>query len=122
MSIEAYKETVKESEDPRSMERRILSKVTRKIERAASTENGGDPSLNQELAEALDKNRLFWATICHDLTDPENAHEDTFKASMLSLGISVDRETRSVLLHKEGRRSKIDTLIDINRKIIAGLS
>jgi len=66
-------------------------------------------------ARALADNRRLWMMVSNLLRDPENALPDTLKASILSVGVTVQREMDQDTLD-------FDFLISINENIAAGLA
>jgi len=64
---------------------------------------------------AVADNRRLWMMVSDLLRDPANALPDTLKASILSVGVTVQREM-------EQDRPDFDFLISINENIAAGLA
>jgi flagellar protein FlaF len=124
MSLAAYKKTIRESESPRQIERRILSRVTYDL---THTGQGYDASETGEarlailaggLRDSLYENQKFWAAMRYDLSETDNALPDGLKASLISIALWVDRET-SALMAGQGR---LTALIEVNTNITSGLS
>ena len=63
---------------------------------------------------ALADNRRLWMTVSDLLRDPGNALPDPLKASILSVGVTVQREM-------DQEKPDFDFLISINENIAAGL-
>lgn len=63
---------------------------------------------------ALADNRRLWMTVCDLLRDPDNALPEKLRASILSIGKTVQREM-------DQDRPDFDFLISINDHIAAGL-
>jgi flagellar biosynthesis activator protein FlaF len=124
MSLAAYKKTIRESETPRQIERRILSQVTHDIaEKGRGFDATGDRAerlaiLAAGLRDALYQNQRFWSALRHDLIEQGNAMPPTMKASLISLALWVDRQTTG-LMAGEGN---LAGLVDINTNIAAGLA
>lgn len=124
MSIAAYKTTIRESESPRQIERRLLIRVTSLLDQHAhsydSAPAGFDrmTQLSPELRGALSDNLAIWAALKSDLALPENGLPADLRAMLISLALWVDRQTNSVL----GGAGGIAALVEINRNIISGLS
>tara|TARA_R110002020_G_C16014160_1_gene751359 strand:+ start:50 stop:454 length:405 start_codon:yes stop_codon:yes gene_type:complete len=124
MGLAAYKRTIRESETPRQIERRIISRVTHELsEKGQGFDATEDKThrlaiLAAGLRDALSDNQRFWSALRHDLASPENAMPDTLKASLISIALWVDRQTFS-LMAGEGRLSG---LVEINENIAAGLA
>ena len=73
MSLAAYKKTIRESESPRQIERRILSRVTSDLTLtgegfdASETSEGRLSILAAGLRDSLYENQRFWAALRYDL-------------------------------------------------------
>ena len=124
MSIAAYKTTIRESETPRQIERRVLSRVTGQMaaraeafDRAESARDRGT-LLAEGLREDLATNQKFWSELQFDLSQPGNALPAELRAGLISLAIWVDRQTSTVM----GGHAGVRALVDINRSIVAGLA
>lgn len=124
MSIAAYKKTIRESESPRQIERRILSRITGDLERNAA-EYDGMATREDRLAilsggfrQTLTDNQTLWSTLRHDLSSPGNALPAALRAQLVSLALWVERQTSVVL----GGGAGAAALRDVNRNIVAGLS
>ena len=63
-------------------------------------------------------NRRLWATLADDCSHPGNTLPEATRAQIISLSLFVHRHTSQVMRGE----SDIDTLIDINRTIMQGLS
>lgn len=114
MSVSAYKKTIKETESPRNIEKRVFSRITGQLE---NLEDNPEKVLNQEYKDALWENQKLWMALRSDLVLPENSLPPQLKAQLISLGIWVDNHTQKVL---KGQ-GKIQDLISVNKNIIAGL-
>lgn len=123
MSIAAYKRTISETESPRQIERRVLSRVTSELERFAPEFDAAEQGLDKlsilanGLRDALWQNQRVWQTLQHDLASEGNSLSPDLRAGLLSLAIWVDTHTRGVM---KGQ-NKAGPLIDINRTIIRAL-
>jgi flagellar protein FlaF len=124
MSLAAYKKTIRESESPRQIERRILSRVTFDLTRTGEGFDASETSqarlaiLAGGLRDSLYENQKFWAAMRYDLSETTNALPDSLKASLISIALWVDRET-SALMAGQGR---LAPLIEVNSNITAGLA
>ncbi|MDG1128264.1 MAG: flagellar biosynthesis regulator FlaF [Paracoccaceae bacterium] len=123
MSLAAYKTTIRHSESPRQIERRILSRLTGALEAhcafdTATTAADRLGTLSGGLRDALAENQKFWTELKYDLALPGNALSPDLRAGLVSLAIWVDRQTADIMGGKPGVRA----LAEINRSILAGLS
>ncbi|SFT08824.1 flagellar protein FlaF [Sulfitobacter marinus] len=124
MSLAAYKKTIRESETPRQIERRILSRVTHDLaEKGKAFDASDSPAdrlaiLSEGLRDSLYENQRFWSTLRHDLAEPENTMPAALKASLISLALWVDRQTSGLM----AGQGSVAGLVEINTNIVAGLS
>ncbi|HIF78755.1 MAG TPA: flagellar biosynthesis regulator FlaF [Sulfitobacter sp.] len=124
MGLAAYKRTIRESETPRQIERRILSRVTHDLaEKGQGFDATDDKSerlniLASGLRDAIYENQRFWSALRHDLSEPENKMPNALKASLISIALWVDRHS-TALMAGEGR---LAGLVEINGNIAAGLA
>lgn len=124
MGLAAYKRTIRESETPRQIERRILSRVTHDLSEKGqgfdATQDKGERLniLASGLRDAIHENQRFWTALRYDLSDPGNAMPAALKASMISIALWVDRHS-TALMAGEGR---LAGLVEINTNIAAGLA
>ena len=114
MSFQAYQKAATRSEDPRSTEYRLFAQVTRALMDASQA----DKLEIARRAEALDWNRRMWSNFALDCSSEENQLPEQLRASIISLSLFVSKHT-SVVMRGE---DDFETLIDINRTIMQGLS
>lgn len=123
MSISSYKTALRQTESPRSIERRILTQITSRLkahqEAFDSAEPGAGrlPILAGPLREAIAQNSQLWLAFSADLMTPGNTLPAEVRAGLLSLARFVERHSAEVL---RGHGS-IKALIDVNVPIIASL-
>lgn len=123
MSLSAYKQTLKKTEPPRSMERRILNQLNARlgVHQGAydATEEGGARLgiLAGPLREAIHDNVRLWLEFKTDLSGSGNTLPPEMRANLLSLAIYVERQTGLVL---KGQGT-IKALMDVNAPIIEAL-
>lgn len=124
MGIAAYKSVIRESETPRQIERRILTRITGALTQNAEEYDSDVSSerrlgiLYNGLGENLIENQLFWSMLKNDLASTENSHTTGLKASLLSIALWVERETNSIM----GGSAGVGDLIAVNQNIISGLA
>lgn len=123
MSIAAYKSNIRQTESPRQIERRILSRLTGALEAYAAYDKTTSSQerldvLCAGLREALAENQKFWNALKFDLASPENGLSPDLRSALVSIAIWVDRKTSTVLSGGPG----VMALAEINRTIITGLS
>lgn len=123
MTLSAYKRTITETENPKQIERRVMTRVNSHLVASADTFDAGDTTLRLQmlsdgLRAALADNEKLWATLKQDLISPSNKMPQEMRASLISLGMFVERHTGSVLSGK----GELRPLINVNNAIISGLS
>ena len=114
MSIKAYQQTARRTENPRDIEYRLFSQVTAALVDAQKA----DKTEIRAKIDALDWNRLVWSAFAMDCANPDNSLPAQLRASIISLSIFVGKHTSAIM--REGE--DIQDLIDINRLIMQGLS
>jgi len=111
----AYTQTQNLGGNPRSTEARALMEAARRMSDARQQADH-DP---EAYRTALRLNWRLWTIIQCDVASPENPLPPELKANIISLSIFVDRQTLSAL--SDPSAAKLNSLIDINRNIAAGL-
>lgn len=114
MSIKAYQQMAKRTENPRDIEYRLFAQVTSALVEAKKSGKSDIP----KLMDALDWNRRVWSAFSLDCSSPDNQLPEQLRASIISLSIFVSKHTSAIMREDED----IDDLIDINRMIMQGLS
>jgi flagellar protein FlaF len=112
MTLKAYQNTQRVTEDPRSTEYRLFGQVTGALIDAQQRGIAGGP-----LAEAIDWNRTLWRTLAADCMDDRNSLTEDVRAKIVSLSLWVTKYSKQVT--REG--ASLDPLIEINRTIMQGL-
>lgn len=106
-AIQAYK-AASRYRSPRDQEADVFHHVVAALKGA---KNAGPIDKIRALAD----NRRLWMTVSDLLRDPANALPEPLRASILSVGVAVQRE-----MDKE--TPDIDFLVSINENIAAGLT
>ena len=114
MSIRAYQTVSARTEDPRVTEYRLFGQVTRALMEAKEA----GPHEIAKRADALDWNRRVWTALASDCSGDGNGLPDSLRASIISLGLFVSKETSKAI--RGG--GDIDFLIELNRTIMQGLA
>lgn len=124
MSVSAYKRVQRDLESPRSVERRIFSRITADLETWGQAYDRAETGLEKlsalkgRLQVALSENTRLWALLRRDLSEPDNALPTELKASIISISMTVDRLTSGVL----SGTGRVADLVGINRPFIDGLA
>ena len=114
MSIKAYQQTARRTENPREIEYRLFAQVTSALTDVQQT---GKSDL-AKMMDVLDWNRRVWSAFAMDCASPDNGLPAQLRASIISLSIFVGKHTSAVM--REGE--DIQDLIDINKMIMQGLA
>jgi flagellar biosynthesis activator protein FlaF len=94
--------------------------VTRSLENVSkefNKNNRKNKILSNEVKNAVWENQQLWIALKSDLIMEGNALPDETKAALISLSIWIDKQSWNVI-KGEG---EITPLIDVNKRIIAGL-
>ncbi|HTP76481.1 MAG TPA: flagellar biosynthesis regulator FlaF [Rhizomicrobium sp.] len=112
MTLKAYRDTQRVTEDPRATEYRLFGQVTGALINAQKSGMNGGP-----LAEAVDWNRTLWRTLAADCMDDRNSLTHDVRAKIVSLSLWVSKYSKEVT--RKG--APLDPLIEVNRTIMQGL-
>ncbi len=112
MTLRAYQDTQRVTEDPRATEYRLFGLVTGALLDAKKRGVDGGP-----LAEAVDWNRTMWRMLAADWMDDHNTLTHDVHARIVSLSLWVTKYSKEV----PRRGASLDPLIEINRNIMQGL-
>lgn len=111
--LDAYRRNQTNAEHPRSTERRLITEITSAMIAAADSGMTGPA-----LMPALHRNRELWALWSAECLDDGNQLPVETRASIVSLGLWVNRFTSDVIAGRE----KIDDLVNVNRSVMSALS
>jgi flagellar protein FlaF len=112
MSLQAYQNTQRITEDPRQTEYRLFGQVTGALIEAQRVKATGGP-----LMEAIDWNRRVWSALANDCRDDRNRLPEEVRAKIISLSLFITKYSKRVT--REG--APMAPLIEINRSIMQGL-
>jgi len=112
MSLHAYQRARTITESPRATECRLMRQITGEMIAARDAGLNGVP-----LTPVLFRNREVWNAFADACATRGNRLPDGLRASIISLGLWVDRYTSDVAAGRE----EIEALIEVNRLIIEGL-
>ena len=111
-ALATYGAVIRSTENPRTIEYRVLARMTSMLERAAAPSAG--PAA---MPTAIHENRMVWTAFATDLADDSNAWDMALRARLISLARWVFAESDRVLREKKGPQA----LIDVNRAVMTGL-
>ncbi|HEX7777206.1 MAG TPA: flagellar biosynthesis regulator FlaF [Parvibaculum sp.] len=113
---EAYATVAKSAADPRDLEASLLLKAANQLQRIKDTWvnlSGG------ELQPALLFNRKLWTVFATSVTDDESRLPKEIRQNVANLAIFIFK--RTIEIEAKPAPELLDTLININRQIAAGL-
>lgn len=113
---EAYGRTANMTvSDPREFEGSLLIKAASKLQTAKDTCAKLDPTLT----EALLYNRKLWSIFATSVVEHDDGLPKEIRENIANLSIFVFKQTSAIT--SQPTPGKLDTLININRQIAAGL-
>jgi flagellar biosynthesis activator protein FlaF len=112
MTLKAYQNTQRITENSREAEYRLFGQVTGALLAAQREQCCGGA-----LAETIDWNRKMWRMFASDCLDDRNKLPDGLRANIVSLSLFITRYSKEVVR----RGAPLDPLIEINRSIMQGL-
>jgi flagellar protein FlaF len=111
----AYQNIARKTVSPRDHEANLLSRSATNLQLVRDAWDIDRSGLD----EALDFNRKIWSVFLTSVTGTENPLPDAIKQNIANLGIFVMKQTLEV--KAEPASNKLDSLININRQLAAGL-
>ena|ERR1700742_152097 len=112
MTLQAYQNTQRITEDSRSTEYRLFGQVTGALIDVQKEGRAGPP-----LVDAIDWNKRLWRTLAADCMDDRNQLPQDVRAKIVSLSLWIAKYSRRVT--REG--ASLEPLIEVNRTIMQGL-
>lgn len=113
---QAYARTVQGSAPAREIEAQALLKSARQLQDVQNNWGGMD----ERLQHALHFNRQLWSIFMSAAGNNENPQPVEVRQQIANIGIFVMNQTVDMQITPEA--SKLNSLIEINRNIAAGLS
>ncbi len=110
-AMTAYGAVIRTTEDPRTIEYRLLARANLALEAAQAA---ASPAA---LPAAIHDNRMVWTAFAADLAEDGNDFEESLRARLLSLARWVFAESDRVLRDRKNPQA----LIDVNRAVMLGL-
>ncbi|MDD7910426.1 MULTISPECIES: flagellar biosynthesis regulator FlaF [Pseudovibrio] len=115
-ATQAYQNSAKNTADPRELEAELLMKAAARL---TLLKNDWDNYSREDRNEVLIFNRKLWTIFTTDATAEESPLPPEIKTNIGNLGVFIMRETMNILARPN--KDSLDTLININRAIAAGL-
>jgi len=113
-----YSKVQKETVSGRDLEARVLSKASVLLKRILETPAG--PERERSLNEGVRFNLRVWDVFQADWENPECALAQNTRTDLLRLSVYVHKTSLEVLAY--GAPEKINSLINIDDRLVAGLS
>jgi flagellar protein FlaF len=113
---QAYARTSHTTSSPREIEAQALMKAARQLQEVKENWSGPD----QRMHSALLFNRQLWAIFMSAAESNENPQPIEVRQHIANIGVFVMKQTVEMQLVPEP--AKLNSLIEINRHIAAGLS
>jgi len=113
MTLKAYQNAQRTTEEPRATEYRLFGQVTGALMDVHRARARG-----VALVDAIDWNRQLWSALATDCLDDKNRLPRELRAQIISLAIWVGKYSGKVT--RDG--APIDPLIEVNRTIMQGLT
>ena len=111
----AYQKVGKQTVSPRVLEANLLSRAAAQLQMVRDNWD----TRRHELREALLFNRKLWNIFLTSVTGEESQLPDKLRENIANLGLFVMKQT--VSMQDNPVPQKLDTLININRELAAGL-
>ncbi|MCB9994185.1 MAG: flagellar biosynthesis regulator FlaF [Hyphomicrobiaceae bacterium] len=112
----AYQQVARQTVSPRDLEADLLSRAAHRLHEVR--ENW--PASRSDLDEALLYNRKIWQVLVTSVTKEDSPLPRQIRQNVANLGIFIFNETRE-LMDANHRVEKLNSLININRELAAGL-
>lgn len=112
MTLQAYQNTQRITEDSRSAEYRLFGQVTGALIDAQKKGQDAAP-----LVDAVDWNKKLWRTLAADCMDDRNQLPQDVRAKIVSLSLWIAKYSRQVT--RNG--APLEPLIEVNRNMMQGL-
>ncbi|MBY9065745.1 flagellar biosynthesis regulator FlaF [Hyphomonas sp. WL0036] len=113
LAYKAYGQVTQRTATGRALEISVFEQITQALQ-AVHDNNGENPG---EWGDAIHRNLQLWSIIAADVLNEENALPSETRAGLFSLSEFVRRTSMKVLAGADG----LADIIDVNRKIMAGL-
>ncbi len=114
-AAQAYGTVAKQIANPRELEANLLLKAAARLQAIRDAWDRGKPDLD----DALLYNRKLWSIFLTSVTSPEHPLPVAIRQNIANLGLFVMNQTVSMMTNP--RREQLESLININRELAAGL-
>jgi len=115
-AAQAYARTSQTTAAPREIEAQALLKAARQLQEVQANWTGPD----QKMYKALLFNRRLWSIFLSAVEDNDNPNSLEVRQNIANIGVFVIKQT--IEMQMDPNPAKLQSLIDINCNIAAGLS
>ena len=115
-AAQVYARTSHATASPREIEAQALLKAARQLQDVQSNWTGPDKAMHS----ALLINRRLWTIFMSAAEADENPQPMEIRQNIANIGVFVMKQTIDMQINPDP--AKLDSLIDINRNLAAGLS
>jgi len=115
-AAQAYARTSQTTAAPREIEAQALLKAARQLQEVQANWTGPD----QKMYKALLFNRRLWSIFLSAVEDNDNPNSLEVRQNIANIGVFVIKQT--IEMQMDPDPAKLQSLIDINCNIAAGLS
>jgi flagellar protein FlaF len=114
-AAQTYKNVARQTSSPRELEATLLLQAAARLQ----TVHDAWDKKKADLDEALLFNRKLWSVFLTEMTDNKNPMPKAVRQNVANLGLFVMNHTVAVM--KDRKPEQLDSLININREVAAGL-
>jgi flagellar protein FlaF len=115
-AAQVYARTAQVTASPRDIEAQALLKAAKQLQEAVTNWGNG----NSEFSTALLFNRKLWSIFLSAAVSNDNPQPQDVRQKIANIGIFVMSRTAELQVNPD--RDKVQSLIDINRNLAAGLA
>ena len=116
-AAKVYAKTALTTGDPRELEAQLLLRAAAKLQAVKD----GNVTANGEIESAIRYNRRLWLMFADAIGRAENPLPREIKQNVANLAVFVVKHSMSIETSAEPAPERLGVLININRKLAAGL-
>jgi flagellar protein FlaF len=114
-AAQTYSRVARQTANPRELEATLLLQAAARLQSIFDAWDENKVQLN----EALHYNRKLWSVFLAEISDSSNPMPKQIRQNVANLGLFVMNHTVTVM--SDPRPERLNTLININRELAAGL-
>ncbi len=116
-AAKVYAKTALATGNPRELEAQLLLRAAAKLQAVKD----GDVTADDGIESAIRYNRRLWLVFADAIGRPENPLPREIKQNVANLAVFVLKHSMSIETSTEPATERLGVLININRKLAAGL-